>query len=249
MAVCSLAAALVDLVLPGRCAGCGAVGANAWCAGCATTLQGAPQVRWPQPCLPGTPPPWSAAPYGAAVRAAVVAHKEHGRRSLGGPLGVALGDALTAAAAGCPGRVLVIPVPTARTAVRARGGDPTGRLARAAVRQARAAGVPADLHAVLAQCRRPQDQAGLDAAGRRRNLAGALAVRATAHGGLQHLVSAGATAVLVDDIVTTGATLAEAARALRAAGIPVVAAAVVAATPRSQDAAPHGLWKRTVSGD
>jgi predicted amidophosphoribosyltransferase len=71
--------------------------------------------------------------------------------------------------------------------------------------------------------RRVRDSAGLDAAQRRTNLAGRYRARPGAPG---------ARLVLVDDVVTSGATLTEAARALRAAGEHLVLAAVVAATPR-----------------
>jgi predicted amidophosphoribosyltransferase len=75
----------------------------------------------------------------------------------------------------------------------------------------------------LALTRSPQDSAGLGIAERAANLAHAMVARSPA-------VRAGA--VVVDDIVTTGATLGEASRALAAAGWPVIGAAVVAATPR-----------------
>jgi predicted amidophosphoribosyltransferase len=68
----------------------------------------------------------------------------------------------------------------------------------------------------------------LSASERYRNLVGAM--RASPP-------PATATALIVDDIVTTGASLAEAARALSTAGWPVAGAAVIAATPRRHRAA------------
>ena len=69
-----------------------------------------------------------------------------------------------------------------------------------------------------------RDSAGLTTAARAANLDAAMRARPPRRDGRA--------AVVVDDIVTTGATLREAARALRAAGWTVVGAAVVAATPR-----------------
>jgi predicted amidophosphoribosyltransferase len=95
----------------------------------------------------------------------------------------------------------------------------------AAVSALRSCGVPARLADALTHARRVADQAGLGAPDRMANLAGALRVGRPAG-------VAGRRVVLVDDVVTTGVTLAEAARALRAAGAEVPAAAVIAATAR-----------------
>jgi hypothetical protein len=124
--------------------------------------------------------------------------------------------------------VLLVPVPSARAAVRARGHDPALRITAAAVRELRAGGLPARCLDVLVQRRGVADQAGLTAAERLANLAGALSVPRPAAVRARRLV-------VVDDVITTGATLAEAARALRAAGAEVLAVAVVAATPRDHD--------------
>ncbi|MGW2079747.1 ComF family protein [Streptomyces sp. NPDC001939] len=109
--------------------------------------------------------------------------------------------------------LLLVPVPSARKAVRARGHDPARRIAYAAAAELRRAGVPARVLAALRQRRAVADQAGLDSRGRLANLAGALEVPA----GARALLASGGRIVLVDDVMPTGASLAEAARAIRAA--------------------------------
>ncbi|MEU5443423.1 ComF family protein [Streptomyces griseofuscus] len=206
---------LTDLVLPADCAGCGAP-RTTLCARCRTALAGgAPRRVRPQPEPAGLPSVYASAPYAEAVRALLLAHKERGALTLTGALGAALAAAVRAgldasAGTGTSGTVVLVPVPSARWAVRARGHDPVRRMALAAAGELRRTGTPARVAAVLRQRRPVADQAGLDARRRLANMAGALAVTA---GGDRLL--AGGRVVLVDDLVTTGASLAEAARALR----------------------------------
>lgn len=108
--------------------------------------------------------------------------------------------------------VLLVPVPSARGAVRARGHDPARRIALAAAGELRRTGTPARVVAVLRQRRWVADQSGLNSRQRLDNLAGALEVV----GGGARLLADGPV-VLVDDLMTTGASLREAARAVRAA--------------------------------
>jgi predicted amidophosphoribosyltransferase len=222
--VTGVAAALTDLVLPRTCAGCGLPG-SVLCAGCCAWLA-VPSVAAPRRVPWDFPPTVAAGPYAGPVRPAVVAFKDRGRAELVAPLGVALALAVTAllAAAGEPGAVLV-PVPSSPAALRARGRDHVRELARRAVDELRAEGIGAEVARVLVRRGRVRDSAGLAAHERRANLAGSFAVRGRPPSGLL---------VVVDDVVTSGATLAEAAAALATArpeGDPVVAA-VVAATPR-----------------
>lgn len=206
---------LLDLVLPRSCAGCGVSG-RSLCADCEAILR-RPRRHRPEPCPPGLPPLVAAASYDGVVRAALLAHKERGRLGLVRPLGSALAAAV--AQLGVPPGIVLVPVPSAPAAVRARGHDHARRLAATAARS-----LPGTrARPLLVAARAVADQSGLDSAGRAANLSGALRARRPVPG---------LAIVVVDDVVTTGATLAEAARALRAAGADVVGCAVVAGTRR-----------------
>ncbi|SDX48777.1 Predicted amidophosphoribosyltransferases [Modestobacter sp. DSM 44400] len=225
--------ALADLVLPRTCAGC-AVPGDVLCPDCRGRLA-EPRLAEPRRHPDGFPPTVAAGAYSGPVRPAVLAFKEHGRAELATPLGRALALAVTGVLAGLPGAgrgrpVLLVPVPSSTAAVQRRGRDHVGELARAAATELRAAGLAARPAALLRRPRGTRDSAGLDAAARRANLAGRFAVRAPRDG-----PPVGAVLVLVDDVVSSGATLTEAARALAAglsSGNEPVLAAVVAATPR-----------------
>ena len=207
---------LLDLVLPRDCAGCGAPG-RTLCGVCTAELSADLRRHRPDPCPPGLPPLVAAGWYDGAARAALLAHKERGRLGLVRPLGAALATAVLSLAP--PRGAVLVPVASSPQAVRERGHDHARRLAGAAARR-----VPgAAARALLVPARAVADQAALGTAARAANLHGALRARRPLPG---------LPVVLVDDVVTTGATLAEAARALRAAGADVRGAAVVAATQR-----------------
>ncbi|SEQ25821.1 Predicted amidophosphoribosyltransferases [Streptomyces sp. yr375] len=211
-------------MLPADCGGCGST-RTVLCPQCRAALSGTEPFRVrPVPPPPGLPAVHAAARYADEVRAVLLAHKERGALPLARPLGAALAGAVRAGVREGwegegegegpppPGGVLLVPVPSARAAVRARGHDPARRIALVAAGELRRAGMPARVAAVLRQRRAVADQAGLDSRQRLDNLVGALAV---VPGGAR--VLRGAAVVLVDDLITTGASLAEAARAVRAA--------------------------------
>ncbi|MXM63224.1 ComF family protein [Streptomyces sp. HUCO-GS316] len=222
---------LTDLVLPAECGGCGRP-RTVLCPECRDALSGAAPSRVrPVPQPPGLPVVHAAARYADAVRAVLLAHKERGALALAAPLGAALAgavrvgvrEALARADGGLwtgppatrtpgGGTVLLVPVPSSRGAVRARGHDPARRIALAAAGELRRSGTPARVAAVLRQRRTVADQSGLNSRQRLDNLAGALAV---APAGARLLF--GGPVVLVDDLMTTGASIAEAVRAVRAA--------------------------------
>jgi predicted amidophosphoribosyltransferase len=213
--------ALIDLALPRRCVGCGR-GGLALCAQCGA-------VDLVEVDLGGLRVV-AAASYDGGLRAALLAYKERGRRDLARPLRRLLQVAVDALDR--PGAIVVC-VPSRRSARKARGGDHIRRL----VGRKAAAGP------TLRLVRAVHDSAGLDSAERAANLVGAMHARRPSRPGAQ--------AIVVDDITTTGTTLREAARALRAAGWSVGGAAVIAATakrsqqpPRRPTAATPGTQRR-----
>lgn len=190
------------------------------------------------------PPTWAVCAYAGPVRRAIVASKEDGRRALADALGLALGRSVDAAVRSTAGGrsgspVWLVPVPSSASALRRRGDDPLLRLVRQATVHLRRDGLPVALVPALRVRGRPDDQAGLGTAARAANLAG----RHDVHPRWRHRLGAGPSGVrviLLDDIVTTGATLTEAARALVLGGAGDVRAAVVAATQRRPSAAARG---------
>lgn len=232
-----LIAAVLDLVWPLACGGCERAGVR-WCADCAALIGGPAVPALPTPCPRGLPPVWAVAPYDGPVRRAVISWKDEGRHDLTGPLAAGLTSSLTAALeqSGRATPVWVVPMPSRGPARRDRGADPIRELARRAAVSVRRAGREVHVVPVLRHRRAVADQSGLDAAGRAANLAGALEVRPA----LRDRV-AGAVCLLVDDVVTTGATLAEGAAALRRAGADPAGAAVLAATRRERRRTSNGV--------
>ncbi len=234
-----------DLVLGGRCVGCHRPG-RVLCDHCRAGLDVHPHPAWPTPVPPGLVAPWAAAPYDGVVRALVVGHKEDRLLALAGPLGDLLAQAVHAAlvdrrAERTP--VLLVPVPSRPSSTRRRGYEPTAALTRAAAARLTSYGVEASCVSLLRTRRGLADQAGLDAAARAANLAGALRVHPDALRRLARRTAAGgvrpAHLVVCDDVLTTGATAAEAQRALRAVGLPPLAVVAVAATRRRAGGRAH----------
>ncbi len=220
------AASLAELVLPPDCGGCGAAESR-WCPECADDLRrrtyAVPRHAQPTPCPAGLPPVVAAGDYDGSLRSLVVAVKDGGRHDLARLL-VPLLRAGLAGRVGV-GDVLVVPMPSAPAAIRRRGADTLTELTRAAL-QGHPAG-PIEVRSVLRATRRVADQSRLDSRARAANLAGAYAVPA------RHTSRvAGRRVLLVDDVLTTGATLTEGARALQEAGGEVLGAVVIAATRR-----------------
>ncbi|BDG03796.1 ComF family protein [Anaeromyxobacter oryzae] len=212
----SLTRALLDLVYPPRCAACRApLDGEPFCPICAGAIDPVPSgcARCGLPglapacgaCL-AAPPAFervrAAGLFGGPLADAVHGLKYGGRAALARPLGAWL-----AARAPLPPGAVVVSVPLGRARRIARGYDQAALLADGLVR---AAGVPVRrLRGALVRVRETPPQVGRTRAERLRNVAGAFAATAAVAG--RHVV-------LVDDVVTTGATAEAAATALRRAG-------------------------------
>lgn len=247
-------AALADLLLPrtcGGCAGAGPPGAGGWCPACAAETGPPYPLR-----VPGAGRVAVAGRYRGPLRRALLAYKERGRRDLAPDLAALLvptvAAVLPAPAAGRadPAAVWLVPAPSRPAAARARGGDHVLRLCRRLAPRLAAAGLPARSMPLLEMDRRTRDSVGLDGAARARNLATGLrpsrAVPAGRTG--RAAVPPDTVVLLVDDVVTSGATLRACRVSLRRCGVPVTAAVLLAdatgpasAHPTAVPAAPPAM--------
>lgn len=134
--------------------------------------------------------------------------------------------------------VLLVPVPSRRRVVRRRGHDPLLRVTRAAAARLRRQGTLATCRQLLIPRGRVRDQSTLGAVDRAANLSGSMRARP----GVSAAVVPGGWVVVVDDVLTTGATAREAQRALEQAGVPVAGIAAVAATARWHLPGRTGPW-------
>ena len=220
--------AAADLIIGASCGGCGRP-AITLCESCSALLIPRPRVAWPRPVprelvKPTEVPPVASGVHEGVLRAALAQYKEEGQFGLVTVLGHFLSAAVCLAAPAA-GPVILVPIPSTRVARLRRGQDPIAELARSCSKTLRSIGVDCSVGRPLVHCRRVADQSGLSARERSVNMNGALRMRSTA--GLD-----GRRIVVVDDVLTTGATVAEATRVLSSTGFRPAAVAVIAAAVR-----------------
>lgn len=190
---------LLDLLLPTRCAQCDILG-SAICSRCAADYQFAPAVAVREGLIGLV-----AAKYGANEQKVLHAFKENGQTSLAAFLAEPLAEILSPWAASVQSPILV-PVPSSRENYKKRGFTPTKLLGKRVCRETSQSCVLVD---ALRFQRKVVDQAHLDSEARRGNLSGSM---------LSDSRVAGRQVIIFDDVVTTGATILEASRAVTAAG-------------------------------
>ncbi|UKA68874.1 ComF family protein [Arthrobacter sp. FW306-05-C] len=236
---------LLALAVPVDCVCCGSED-HSLCPSCAGRLR--QLTRQPFRAESGAPalmdvagtvmlPVVAAGVYRDELAQGLLSFKRHGQHQLAKSLGRALASAVRAAARGGTG-FLLVPVPTSTSAYVNRGFSPVHLLLKQAARQLPGFDVADVLRKAPASGRRFPDrckglvsrealggQKGLGRGARSQRVRGSMQVRSTVREKV-----AGRPCILIDDVLTTGATLGEAARALHLAGAQVRGAVVLAAT-------------------
>jgi predicted amidophosphoribosyltransferase len=205
---------VADLVLGRACLNCGSIGSDL-CRACLVAVRGTALVR-------DRPPPLvvAAGPYDGLLGTTVLAYKQGGHRSLAAPLGLLLGDAVTTSMRIIgTNRAVLVRIPGHRRP--ARGFDALGGLLREVARDLPRRGLTV---IAVRGLRLDRDYTAAKALGRvdrQRQVVGAFRAE-------PRIARVRDPVIVVDDVITTGATIAEAVRALGSAGIRVTAAAALA---------------------
>ena len=220
---------MLKTLFSGACFLCRGAASGVLCEPCETELPALAAPLCPSCALPSPggarcgaclahPPAFDATvaalAYGFPADALILALKFRGELALAPYLGARLERALRSRGASVPS--CVVPVPLSRARLRSRGFNQAAEIARAITARG-----PLELM-LLERERDTPSQADLPWAERQRNVRGAFGVARPL---------AGATIAVVDDVMTTGATLDEIARALKRAGAARVENWVVARTP------------------
>jgi ComF family protein len=181
------------------------------------------------------PPPFARAvsfgPYQGRMRDAIHALKYDHLRGAAGNLGGFLAQAIAQLAGEAPEEMLVVPVPLHRSKYAQRGFNQARALAAAALHELRKTHPAWKLTlaaSTLMRLRATETMAGLTPRQRRMNVRGAFSVSDPTAIVMKHVL-------LVDDILTTGATARAAAQALLAAGAASVRVATLARARRVAD--------------
>ncbi|MDJ0356449.1 phosphoribosyltransferase family protein [Paenarthrobacter sp. PH39-S1] len=234
---------LAALLLPADCVVCGAEDSSL-CRDCARTMRTATNRPFRSeesaPALmdvDGTVllPSVAAGSYRDELAQVLLAFKNHGRTDLAARLAGPLAGALSAAVGDWPltadRPVLVVPVPTSGKGFRKRGYDPVWLLLLTLRRRSAFPPGTTTCRALKLRFRPPWrqlSQKGLGRSARRANVRNSMYVRGRP-GSARARALEGRRVLIVDDVLTTGATVAEAARALRSAGAVVGGSVVLAA--------------------
>lgn len=222
----ALATSVFDLTLGRCCAGCDRPG-SVLCASCAEALRPTVRLRRDVDLSDVVEdlrlPVVCALDYRGVVRRILFRYKDHGIRQLAAAVAPALLASIECAAvrAGVSSSTAVlVPMPTRRSSIRRRGFDATELVVRRASAHAEVAGV----EPMLRDIRSGGSAKKVGATERERGAIDAFCVAA-------RRLPPHAPVILIDDIVTTGATIREAASTLVIAGVHVVAVATIAGTP------------------
>jgi len=197
--------ALQEIIFPSRCLGCGQLGLEI-CSSCRKSWHPHIYRQWSQH-LP-TYPIYSAVTYSPIAGKVLLAAKENNLAIADQLIYKALFYSLTFSLRENGGDFLVS-IPSRKSVARTRGRQFISTLASQLSEET---GLPA--YENLEHTRRVRDQSSLDAKSRFDNL----------DGSMKSLNFLSGRAIVIDDLVTTGATLQEAVRALRNGGIEVAAA-------------------------